>query len=460
MRKLNTGGAFIASLMLITGAANAQLEVLTETLAPAADGLSDITAPLEGQIPTGYFESYNGRWVQSPDGGVASLPVLRLSSGDRTHNVADDYVSVSYFPVRNVQLADLKKLTARIYLPAGSAMPSGSVLMEVLLNSNDPSGPRVRSVLTTGVPNGRWVTVNFGSANKAAWSSNRGDVFDNIGKAHKWAVDDSGASYKVWGIRFQFLGYKGFGPEAWVQNITVNGSQLLIPAQDVGFYSYFDPQEELASLAMPELPQLPATGWGWFQSRNVIWGMPAGHEAELNEALHYSPETRTEEVDFMSISFYPQDAMQIPDLQKLSARILPVGNGCSLNGTPRVQLELKNAAGDQERNVMLDMVSGCPADRWSTVNFLSTNTSKISWSNWGDGELAALQSYSQRNSYHKAAVATLGADYVISTVRLVHENATADMWFDGFTINSNTLDNRWLDWVPTSQFAAPQMPAQ
>ena len=446
---------------------------LAAQLSPLGDPVKTVatvvTGPVEGIAPTGYFESYNGRWAVPDQFNTLPSLALRYSAEDRSVNPADDYVSISYFPQGAMQINDLSRLSFDMFLPEGSACSARSMRAEILLNDNAPDSPRVRATLKTSSSDcrpGRWNNVNLLSTVHAEWSAlsapGRGSVTSK-GSAHTWArrTDVGGKDYSIWAIRIQFLGSDelngaGFGPEAWIDNVYVNGSFMAEPAEDLGFYANFS-QDDVAALSdglgtvAPAPPAAPGVVAGRFMSRNVRWGIAPVAPVQHLEALHFAPESRTEEdADFMSVSFFPQADVQLDDLTALNVDYLPENSDCDSGEAPRFWVVAQSADGAASRDVFVDWTFKCKQNQWRTLEFLTRNSARTDWSDYG---MAVPLADRDQAGYHSALVGALGDDYRIEVIRLVHENSAGNTraWLDNVTVNAQQMRERVQDFSPASQ---------
>ena len=449
--------SFAAGVFLCAPAmVSAQLGDIQDTLQPIAEAITPATqataGALEGITPTGHFESFNAYWGTPPTvDGIRGM-ALHYDTGNRSVDSDKNYVSISYFPESRLKINQLSALSFELKPMALDACPAGSVRAEILINDNAPDGTRILATLKPGLgcKAGVWNKVNLRDAPWADWSSNSGQSFANKGDAHRWVKDQLGSDYKIWAIRIQFLGDKGFASNAWIDNVSINASSLSEPAQDFGFYLHFG-EDDLAALGTSSTP-VSGVGTGWFQAtKNVRWSLPDQFSPVGGEALQYAPRSRTGDytADAMSISYYVQDHLQINQLSNLSTYYYPRNGKCSEIGSPYFWLVMKSSDGTDTRDAFVRWTGDCGKANWRQLHFTGQKSS------WSPGHIAFNQTVAPtRKDFHQAAVEELGADYRIETIRLVQENSSAETWVDGMRINSMTLNERAQDWSPASQVPA------
>ncbi len=454
--KQSFGSLAAGALLCVSGAVSAQLGDIQSTLQPVTDALTptaEATATvLEGLAPTGHYESYNAYWGVPPSvDGVRGM-ALHYDASKRSVDSDNNYVSISYFPESRLKINELGTFSFELKPMALDACPAGSVRAEILINDNSPGGTRILATLKPGLgcKTGVWNKINLRDAPWADWTSNSGDSFANKGEAHRWVRQNVGSDYKIWAIRIQFLGDKGFASNAWIDNVSINASYLSEPAQDFGFFLNFG-EDDLTALSTMDTP-INGVGAGWFQAtKNVRWSLPDQFSPVGGEALQYAPRSRTGDytADAMSISYYVQDQLQINDLDNLSTYYYPRNGKCDEIGSPYYWLVMSNNSGTLTRDVFVRWTSNCGKASWRLLNFLGN---KVSWT---PGHIAFDQAVAPtRKAFHQAAVDELGADYRVETIRLVQENSAAEAWIDGMRINSLTLNERAQDWSPSSQVPA------
>ncbi|ORE89139.1 hypothetical protein ATO7_04650 [Oceanococcus atlanticus] len=451
-------GSLTATGLLCVASWNAQAQLgeLGDLLEPVSDALQPVTAAVlnsaEGILPTGYFESYNAYWGQPPVANALSLSALHYDATQRAVDASNDYVSISYFPQSDLQISKLEKMGFDLLPMTAGACVSGSVRAEILINSNASDQPRVRTTLKAGVgcAAGRWNAVDLVNKSWVDWSSTDGQVFAKRGDAHRWAKQEFGSDYKIWGIRIQFLGYNGFGPDAWIDNVHVNASVLREAVEDFGFYANFG-EDDVSNLLSAGAAS-GGTGIGWFQStKNVRWNLPDRFSPVGGEALQYAPRSRTGDhtADAMSVSYYVQDALQVADLDNLSAYYYPRNGNCAGLGTPYFWVIMSNSAGTQTRDAFVKWTGQCSQGVWRELNYLGRKAE------WAPGHIMFDRAVNAtREDLHAAALEDLGPDYQITTIRFVQESPQAEVWVDGIRINHLSLNERLQDWSPTSQVPA------
>ncbi len=451
--KIQPGIAALGAVIVSTSvhAQLGSLGDLAEAVEPVSSALAPVVRDAAGDSfsNSGYFESFNGYWAQ-PTRNKNGYALL-YDAEQRSVDADADYVSVSFFPAGPLQIDALRKLKFHLFPEQAQSCPANSVRAEILINSNQVSGPRVRATLKPGAScsAGIWNIVDMLNDTQADWSSSGGLAFASQQQAHQWAQVEGGDDYEIWGIRIQFLGQNaggGFGPKAWVDSIKVNDATLGDPSTDLGFYSNFgeDDAGVLLGLSGTEAA-LPGLGLGWYASRNVRWGIPTRFSPGSGEAMHFSEHSRTEDSDFMSVSFFVQEDLQLSDLSALSAQYMPLNGSCDETGTPRFWLVLESASGDHSADVFVEWQGDCTQGRWLKMKFFTQ------YAAWRAENMPMLSAERTRDAMHDNAVEALGEDYRIQVIRFVHENGTADAWIDSIQINGVILGERILDMSPASQ---------
>ncbi len=346
-------------------------------------------------------------------------------------------MSASYFVQNNIDLTGITQLGLDMFVPQGSACGGGSPRIQFELEdlefSSDLDKQANQFVYAhwngACVPE-QWLDLDFIADSTTFWEAPAvGGAATGPRLAAMQAAANHFGAYRISAIRLQF---DSGGNEAWFDNFAINEAVLAERIQDMQ-----------ANALLPDIDMTAEPTLGFFESRNVRWNVAPRpfKDPGMGEAMEFSPATRTEQIDFMSTSFFPQVNLQVADLDRLQFTVLyDQGSVCGA-GSPRFVLLLKNAAGITQHAVGRWDSGACQSDRWHVVDFVDgTDTS---WSFGGATGLSLTQLHDHASSW--------SPDYFIDILRINADDVGQSMWLDNEYVNEAALSERFQDFSLESQ---------
>ncbi len=408
----------------------------------------------------GHYESNNVRWGVAPlQGQLINKEAMHYSPYSDSNG--DGYMSTSFFPQNDLQIADLYQMSFNVYFPYGSHCADRSVYMWLVLESPEGAQESVRvypkiDAMTAPCHKNRWIKLDFVNDAAAQWelsSTLGGDKNLTRTQAHDAIVENFAADYRIYIVRMNGV---NVGPDMWVHNEVING-QTFYRATD--FNSETGPENALLpdsalvppfsevvsdpESVLPGFVNLPTLGR--YQTRNVRWtqNVPDSGSFVIKQGLHFAPYTHPENEGFMSVTFFPDTSMQLTDLEQMAFNFRLAPGSAATSSSPRIQIEFANEAGERTQQyayIYRDFLANMNANRWYGLDY-----GVASLTRWAAGGIGGSNSGTQQSS-HDAAVAAFGQDYSIYAIRIQADDAAiAEAWFHLIQINGFKLTqaNDW-----------------
>jgi hypothetical protein len=384
----------------------------------------------------GHYEAQNARWAKAP-GFAARGEALHYSPTSHEPTIEKSYMGTSFFPSVPMQIDDLEQLQIDFFLPIGQSCLVGK--LEATIVMNDANGlPRyVYGTLPMSMACmlGNWKTANFVA--DATWTHG------GLAAAHTAVANDLGDAYEIAIIRISYTA--GTNTEAWFDLERINSLPFAERVEDLSTNAL------LPDAAVPGLDLLAGTALGYFQTKNMRWGVPPKGPLH-GEAMHYSPWSHEASgSNFAATSFFPQTALTLRDIAAMGVSMyLPVDSSCALGEHfgPYMWLVLSDAGGTKTLDAFVtrtDMAQICATkDKWQTIDFV--NSPNVRWNLRSiDGSLN-LQNVS-KDSAHGTAVTYLGVGYKTNVVRMNFNGGGPHAWFDQKRVNGMLFIERVQDFT-------------
>lgn len=194
---------------------------------------------------------------------------------------------------------------------------------------------------------------------------------------------------------------------------------------------------------------------GHYEAQNARWA-PAPGFVGRGEALHFSPTSHTADQNYMGITLFPVQPLQMGDLQELQVDLfVPFGQTC-LTHPKEAVVTIVMLDGNTPKYVFGELKSpagSCKVNTWSKLDFIGANAA-----NWYAGGIGGPTGTLAQA--HTAAKASLGDNYTIDRIRIQYVPiANTEAWFDSASINSLPMSERINDMSANALLPDQQLPA-